>query len=67
MQPTTNVAELADELAEIARTARDAATGDRLLRVVDRLLREAGLPVVTGATLSRHARGPAASGRKRAA
>jgi hypothetical protein len=25
MQPTTNIVELADELAEIARTARDAA------------------------------------------
>ena len=49
MQSTTNILELADELAEIARTARDNATGDRLIKIADRLLAEAGLPVVTGA------------------
>ena len=49
VQPTFNIVKLADELAEIARTARDDATGNRLLRVVDRLLVEAGLPAVTDA------------------
>jgi hypothetical protein len=36
--------ELADELAEIARTTRDAQTGDLLMAIVDRLLTKAGLP-----------------------
>ena len=36
--------ELADELAEIARTTTDAATGERLMQVVERLLSDSGLP-----------------------
>ncbi|HEY1934354.1 MAG TPA: hypothetical protein VGG99_20285 [Acetobacteraceae bacterium] len=36
--------ELAHKLAEIARTTRDAATGTRLLELVNRLLADAGLP-----------------------
>ncbi len=35
---------LADELAEIARTTTDAITGDKLMRLVDRLLTDSGLP-----------------------
>ena len=40
----TDLVELADELAEIARTTRDPATGQRLMSVVKRLLELAGLP-----------------------
>jgi hypothetical protein len=35
--------ELADELAEVARTTTDAATGARLIKIVKRLLENAGL------------------------
>jgi hypothetical protein len=38
-----NIVELADELAEIARTTSDTATGVRLMKIVKRLLAEAGL------------------------
>jgi hypothetical protein len=44
MNDRTNVVELAEELAEIAMTTTDAATGVRLMKVVERLLAEAGLP-----------------------
>jgi hypothetical protein len=40
--------ELADELVEIARTTRDAQTGDLLMAIVERLLTEAGLPDADG-------------------
>jgi len=40
--------ELADELAEIARTTNDPATGAQLMRVVNRLLTEVGLPPEAG-------------------
>jgi len=36
--------ELADELAEIARTTRDSITGERLMSLVRRLMEQAGLP-----------------------
>jgi hypothetical protein len=36
--------ELADELAEIARRTTDEITGERLMKVVERLLTENGLP-----------------------
>lgn len=36
--------ELADELAEIARTTRDPLTGQRLMSLVRRLMEQAGLP-----------------------
>jgi hypothetical protein len=39
-----DVIELARELAEIARTTTDAKTGERLIELINRLLREAGLP-----------------------
>jgi hypothetical protein len=38
-----DLSDLADELAEIARTTTDAQTGVRLMEVVERLLAEAGL------------------------
>jgi hypothetical protein len=43
--PRNNIdlSDLADELAEIARTTTDAQTGVRLMEVVERLLAEAGL------------------------
>ena len=44
MPKTFDCAELAEELAEIARTTTDAQTGERLMKVVERLLAEAGLP-----------------------
>jgi hypothetical protein len=44
MTDRINIVELADELAEIARATTDAAAGARLMKVVDRLLAEAGLP-----------------------
>jgi hypothetical protein len=40
--------ELAGELAEIARKTSDPATGGQLIRVVNRLLTEAGLPPGVG-------------------
>lgn len=39
-----DVLSLADELAEIARTATDETTGQRLMEIVHRLMTEAGLP-----------------------
>jgi hypothetical protein len=39
-----DILELADELAEIARTTSDAGTGMRLMKIVSRLFVEAGLP-----------------------
>jgi hypothetical protein len=48
MRDRIDIVELAGELAEIARTTRDAATGTRLMHVVDRLLGEAGLPPLVG-------------------
>jgi hypothetical protein len=44
MRDRSDIVGLAEELAEIARTTRDAVTGARLMHVVDRLLEEAGLP-----------------------
>lgn len=44
MSDKTDIVELAEELAELARTTRDAQTGLRLMKIVDRLLTEAGLP-----------------------
>jgi hypothetical protein len=43
--PRNNIdlSDLADELAEIARTTTDAQAGARLMEVVERLLVEAGL------------------------
>jgi hypothetical protein len=38
-----DLSDLADELAEIARTTTDVQTGVRLMKVVERLLEEAGL------------------------
>ena len=43
MTDKTNIVELADELAEIAKTTSDPATGMRLMKIVERLLVEAGL------------------------
>jgi hypothetical protein len=42
--PRNNIdlSDLADELAEIARTTTDAQAGARLMEVVERLLEEAG-------------------------
>ena len=36
--------DLATEIANIARTARDAETGEKLMKLADRLLSDAGLP-----------------------
>lgn len=44
MSDSPDPVELADELAEIARTTRDPLTGQRLMSVVRRLLGQAGLP-----------------------
>jgi hypothetical protein len=44
MTDRTTLVELAEELAEIAMTTTDAATGVRIMKVVERLLAEAGLP-----------------------
>lgn len=41
---TINLLELAEEIAEIARTTTDAETGMKLVRLAQRLLSEAGLP-----------------------
>lgn len=44
MANVPDVVDLADELAEIARTTTDPVTGARLMEVVKRLLEHAGLP-----------------------
>ena len=44
MTDTTDIADLAQELAEIARTTKDRETSRRLMQGVERLLTEAGLP-----------------------
>ena len=43
MSDRARIIELADELAEIARTTTDAATGVQLTNIVERLLTEAGV------------------------
>ena len=44
MTPTIDLVELAGEMAEIARTTTDADAAVKLLRLVERLLTEVGLP-----------------------
>ncbi len=44
MNDTIDIVELARGLAEIARTTTDQQTGRLLLEIIERLLREAGLP-----------------------
>lgn len=43
MPTDIDLVKLADELAEIARTTRDAQTGERIMLVVERLLVSVGL------------------------
>jgi hypothetical protein len=43
MATEIDVEELAREIAEIASTTRDPDTGRRLMELVERLLREAGM------------------------
>ena len=43
MNNSSDMVDLANEIAEIARTTTDADTGHRLMRLVHRLLTEAGL------------------------
>jgi hypothetical protein len=44
MNDKTDLVELARALAEIAKTTTDQKTGRLLLELIERLLREAGLP-----------------------
>lgn len=48
MSDKFDVVELARELARIASTTSDPETGRLLLELVDRLLRQAGLPPARG-------------------
>lgn len=48
MNSKTDIVELARELAEIARMTTDQETGQLLVGLVERLLREAGLPPDNG-------------------
>jgi len=48
MDDSTDLLALATELADIARMTTDAGTGLRLVRLVDRMLTEAGLPLDCG-------------------
>jgi hypothetical protein len=43
-----DITDLVDELAEIARTTTDPETGKRLMELIERLLRDAGLPPENG-------------------
>jgi hypothetical protein len=43
MNNSSDMVDLANEIAEIARTTTDPDTGHRLMRLVHRLLTEAGL------------------------
>ena len=58
MNNGSDIVELASEIAEIARTTTDADAGRRLMRLVHRLLTEAGLDPASeqgGASAGQHA------------
>ena len=48
MNTKIDIVELARELAEIASRCTDPDTGRRLMEMIERLLREAGLPPGSG-------------------